>query len=198
MKENTFIINKEFKTEELNIKGYDISSISKARALNENFKASCKFDFDPQHLADVIGNKGKVYTYRTKGGIVALYVVSREGNTYTCNETYHASDLSEDIIEKMDKQVAFLVAQSASVSKDGKAIFKGVDLPKLSSKTGKYNWLMGLAMCLSFGTMFCVAMKTPAGIGVGIAMGIAMGLCFTESFYFYEGAVTEEAKTAEA
>ena len=78
------------------------------------------------------------------------------------------------------------------------AIFKGVDLPKLSSKTGKYNWLMGLAMCLSFGTMFCVAMKTPAGIGVGIAMGIAMGLCFTESFYFYEGAVTEEAKTAEA
>lgn len=196
MNENTsFIINKEFKAEELNIQGYDISKVSKARVLNEGFKASCKFDFDAQHLADIIENKGIVYTYKHKGEVLAAYAISRDGSTFTCNDCYHASELNGDLIEKMDQQVAFLVASEARGQKEGRAIFKGVELPKLTSKSGKFSWLMGFAMTLCFGTMFWVAMKNPAGMAVGLAMGVAMGLCFTGTLYSYEGAVTETSNS---
>lgn len=194
----SFIITKEFKAEELNIQGYDISKVSKAKVLNEDFKAACKFDFDAQHVADIIENKGTVYAYKHKGEFLALFAISRDGSTFTCNDCYYASELNGDLIEKMDQQVAYIVANDARGQKDGRAIFKGVELPKLTSKSGQFSWLMGLAMTMCFGMMFWFALKNPAGIAIGLCMGVAMGFGFAGTIYSYEGAVTEAPKTEEA
>ena len=179
-------LGKLFNAEELNVPGYSISEIRKKVATSDAFKNKTDFDIDQDHLADVIGNKGKVYAYYNKQRqVVAVYSCPRQGDVISCDKRYVSSSLEEDLIAKLDEQVRFLVAQRASYDTKYKASFLGEDIPKLNQKSGGYNWSMAIVFAILYSTVFCVALKQPAGIGVGICLGFCMGLCFTSHKYYY-------------
>ena len=179
-------LGKLFRAEELNVQGYSISEMRKKAVTGESLKDKADFDIDQQYLADIIDNKGKVYAYYDKQKkVVAIYPCPRKGDEISCDRRSVSSTLEEDIIAKFDDQIRFLVAQRASYDTKYKASFLGEDLPKLNQKSEGYNWGMAIVFAMLYSTVFCSAMKGPAGIGVGICLGFCMGLCFTSHKYYY-------------
>lgn len=184
---NLFIDNKPFSVEGLNVQGYSIIDISKRQVKKGKLLSTVDFQADADHLLEVLQNSGKVYGYTRKGILKALYVVTADGHQYSCDEIYCSSDLSgEPVTDLMDQQVVFLMAQRASYYKDGKAFFRGNKVPKLTSKTGPYNWYWAIVFAILYGVVFSTTLKSPIGIFAGIMMGLAMGSCFRSTSYEYE------------
>lgn len=186
-------INKPFSAEGLNVQGYSIIDISKGKVRKGKIFSNTDFVIDSDHLLKVLENKGKVYGYTKKGHLKALYVVERDGHALTCDEVYFSSELNgEPVTDLMNQQVVFLMAQNASYYKDGKAVFQGTDVPKLTVKTGPYSWLTAISFALLYSVVFCTTLHTYLGIFSGIMMGLAMGSCFRSHKYEYEAPSEEK------
>ena len=179
---------KYFTAEELNIPGYSIIEVGKGKAVSENFRQQADFEFDPDHLADVIEKHGKVYAYAAQKRIKALYVEEKQDNELVCNERYLAADIEgTETAEKMDKQVAYLVANRANNMKGSVAVFMEKTMPKLKVTSGRFNILMALAFSAMYVPTFSyVFHNTSMGICMGICMGIPMGFAFAGHKYYYE------------
>jgi hypothetical protein len=186
-------IDKPFSAEGLNIQGFSIIDIGKGKVKKGKIFSNTDFVVDSDRLLKVLENKGKVYGYTKKGQLKALYVVTRDGHSLTCDEVYFSSDLNgEPVKNLMDQQVVFLMAQNASYYKDGKAVFQGNVVPKLTTKTGPYNWYMAISFALLYSFVFCTTLHSYLGIFSGIMMGLAMGSCFRSHKYEYEKPADEE------
>ena len=194
---NLFISSKEFKAEALNVQGYEIHQVSLRKAKKEKFTAKLDVKVDMQKVLSALENKGYVYTYTKKGRIKAVYISRKEGETISCNEIYVEEGLeNEPIVNLMDQQVAFLLAQRASAYKNGVAVFRGQTMPKLAVRAGKYNWAMGMLMSIMFLAAYTRGFQDWRGAGLAILMGFLMGLCFTEHFYVYEASVETNVENA--
>ena len=186
---------KEFDSNGLNIQNYSLIEVSKSRAMSEKFKSGAGFDFDPEHLAEVISNKGKVYAYMKKGSVDALYVVRKNDDDLICDECYYSPEISgEPVTDLMDQQVAFLIAERVRYTNGAKAFFRDLELPKLIRKSGAYNWGMAISFALLYSVMFTTSLHRPLGVFPGLCMGLAMGFCFQKATYHYE----TDAETAKA
>lgn len=201
---NLFISSKEFKAEALNVQGYEINQVSLRKAKKEKFSEKLDVKVDMQQVLSALENKGYVYTYTKKGRIKALYISRKDGDTFSCNEIYVEESLeNEPIVNLMDQQVAFLLAQRVSATKNDVAVFRGQTLPKLTVRAGKYNWWMGFSMFLVFLGPYTRGFQDWRGAVLAVLMGFLMGFCFTEHFYVYESsdvttdgnAIPEETKS---
>ena len=201
---NLFISSKEFKAEALNVQGYDINQISLRKAKKDKFSEKLDVKVDMQQVLSALENKGYVYAFAKKGRIKALYISRKDGDTISCNEIFVEESLeNEPIVNLMDQQVAFLLAQRVSAMKNGVAVFRGQTMPKLTVRAGKYNWWMCCAMSLMFLGAYTRGFQDWRGAGLAVLMGFLMGLCFTEHFYVYESsdvttdgnAIPEETKS---
>ena len=178
----------EFTAESLNVPGFSIIEVGKMKAKSEKFKASADFGFDPDHLVSVLENKGKVYAYTEKKRVKALYVEEKNGNELICNERYLAPELEgTDTAEKLDAQVAFLVAQRASYTKDTSAVFMEKTMPVLKQTSGKFNVAMAIVFAIIYATAFSASFPNKASaISIGICLGISMGFALASHKYYYE------------
>ncbi|MBO4687440.1 MAG: hypothetical protein J5636_02920 [Clostridiales bacterium] len=183
-------IKKPFSAESLNIQGYSIVEISKRKLRKSKIFRNMDFVIDTNHLMDVLENKGKIYGYTKKGQLKALYVVTREGNCFTCDEVLFALDINgEPVTGLMDQQVVFLMAQNASYHKDGRAVFQGTVAPKLVQKTGPFNFFWAVFFAVIYSFVFSNSFSDFSGILIGVMMGICMGFCFRKQTYEYETSV---------
>ena len=130
-----FISSKKFKAEALNVQGYSISEVSKGKAKKQSFREKLDVDCDMDMIRNVLENKGRVYAYTRSSRVKALFVSRADGHTYSCNEIFLADDLKDDpIVNLMEAQVAFLIAQRASMYSDGKALFMDTVISEIFRK----------------------------------------------------------------
>ena len=194
-----FISSKKFKAEALNVQGYSISEVSKGKAKKQSFREKLDVDCDMDMIRNVLENKGRVYAYTRSSRVKALFVSRADGHTYSCNEIFLADDLKDDpIVNLMEAQVAFLIAQRASMYSDGKALFMDTVMPKLVVKSGKYNWLMALVFSVTMSLVYSRCFQKPQFIPLGFVIGMAIGLCFQEHWYEYEGVSEETSEDTSA
>ena len=170
-----FKLDEEFTGSSLNIQDYDIIEIWRFKAKSEKFRAKSEVEFNPDVLTECIRNKGMIFGYVQKGVLKSLYIVRRNNNVFSCDECFYSKEIcDEELIMKMDRQVAFLIAQHASAVKNGSAVFKGEVLPELKSKSMGFNWSMGIVFAMLY------------SIVIGIMLGISMGFCFAKHTYHFE------------
>lgn len=182
-----FKLDEEFTGSSLNIQGYDIIEIWRFKAKSEKFRAKSEVEFNPDVLTECIRNKGMIYGYVQKGVLKTLYIVRRNNNVFSCDECFYSKEIcDEELIMKMDRQVAFLIAQHASAVKNGSAVFKGEVLPDLKSKSMGFNWSMGIVFAMLYSVVFVNAFHKEYGIVIGIMLGISMGFCFAKHTYHFE------------
>ena len=194
---NLFISSKEFKAEALNVQGYEIHQVSLRKAKKEKFSERLDVKVDMQKVLSALENKGYVYTYTKKGRIKAVYVSRKEGETFSCNDIYIEEAIeNEPVVNLMDQQVAFLLAQRASAYKNGVAVFREQTMPKMAVRSGKYNWSMCVLMSILFLGVYTRGFQDWRGAGLAVLMGFLIGFCFTEHFYVYEASVETNVENA--
>ena len=181
-------LNKHFSAEELNVEGYPIIEVGKRKAQSEKFKARADFDFDPSRLVEALNKKGHVYAYLDKEKKVkAIYITSKSGEDFSCEERLVSPSIAEDpVLEKMDEQVRFLVAERATYYTKGRSFFLGKALPVLKKKSEGINWGMAVVFAILYSTCFWQPMHGAGAVPFGICMGFCMGLCFAKHSYYYE------------
>ena len=199
-----FITSKQFQAEALNVQGYKLIQISTGKAKKQSFRDKLDIDCDMDMVAEVLENKGRAFAYVRSSRVKALFLSRADGHTYSCNEIFLADEIKDEpIVNLMETQVAFLLAQRASMYSDGKALFMDTLMPKLVVKTGKYNWVMAIFLCLCMAAVYSHGFQDIKGIIAGILIGAAVNFCFTRSWYEYEGVsdtlpqeVTEDTSSA--
>lgn len=181
-------LNKHFSAEELNVEGYPIIEVGRGKAVSEKFRSKADFDFDPARLTDAISRKGHVYVYLDKEKKVkAIYTTAKSGEDFSCEERLVSPSIAEDpVLEKMDEQVRFLVAERASYYTKGRGFFLGEAIPVLKKKSEGINWGMAVVFGILYSTCFWQPMNGAVSIPFGISMGICMGMCFAKHTYHYE------------
>ncbi len=180
--------NKHFTAEELNITDYPIIEVGRKKAASEKFRSKADFDIDPARLTDAISRKGHVYAYLDKDkNVKAVYITTKSGEDFSCEERLLSPSIEDaDLVEKMDKQVRFLLAERATYYTKGKSYFLGNALPVLKKKSEGINWGMAIVFTILYTTCFWNPFKGAAAVSFGICMGISMGLCFAKHTYYYE------------
>ena len=180
--------NKEFKEDSLNIEGYSIIEVGRGKVKSDKFRSQTDFEFDPDRLIDVLNNKGHIYAYVDKAKKVrSIYVTTKSGETFSCEERMISPSIVNDpVVERMDEQVRFLVAERATYYTKGKAFFLGEEIPKLKKKSEGFDFVMFLIFTVLYSMMFWQVFHGPVGICIGFCMGISMGLCLAKHSYYYE------------
>jgi len=181
-------LNKHFTAEELNITDYPIIEVGRKKAASEKFRSKADFDIDPARLTDAISRKGHVYAYLDKRkNVKAVYITAKSGEDFSCEERLLSPSIEDaDLVEKMDEQVRFLLAERATYYSKGKSYFLGNALPVLKKKSEGINWGMAVVFAILYTTCFWNPFKGAAAVSFGICMGICMGLCFAKHTYYYE------------
>lgn len=180
--------DKEFQKKIFYIQGYDICEAGKGKAASAKFRESVDLPVDWDLASSAIEQKGKVYYYRHKKEIKAVYIVRKTDSGFSCNDIYYASDLSDNLRDTMDKQVVFLIAERSNYLKEDKAFFKGQAIPKLIVKSKGFNWSMGACFALLYGVLFSNIFHNGSGWIIGAMFGLSTGLAMQEHIYSYEKA----------
>ena len=182
-------LNKHFRAEDLNIADYPIIEVGRKKAVSEKFRSKADFDIDPARLTDAISRKGLVYAYLDKDkNVKAVYITTKSGEDFICEERLLSPSIEDPgLVEKMDEEVRFLLAERASYYSKGRCYFLGDDVPALKKKSEGINWGMAVVFAILYTTCFWNPFKGAAAVSFGICMGICMGLCFAKHTYYYEG-----------
>lgn len=182
----TTLFAPEYVSDSFELEGYSFHEAGKKKVAKTKFRNKIAFDVDYDLVTDIMANKGKFYYYMQGKEIVAVYPVRREGGTFSLAERFFSEDVDEKVRAELDKKMTFFVAYFASMTKNGKAVVDGVQLPELGVKTGSYNWMMALAFAMIYGFLFRTTLNSWAGLFVGVAIGIGMGTCFTKRTYYFK------------
>lgn len=181
------IIEGIFNSKFFDFQGYSMTDIWKRTAKSEKFKAALDVNVDPMRIVEVLEQKGTVLAFKKKGRIKSLYLIRREGNRFTCTESYYSDDIVKlPVVDLMDQKVAFTISEYAAGYKDGSAVFKDTVMPKLIRKAHGFNWSMCVTFMIIYSMIFYSALSLK-GLLIGFPLGLAMGLCMRECDYHYEG-----------
>lgn len=190
-----FISSKKFKAEALNVQGYSIVQVTKSKAKKQSFRDKLDVVCDMDEVVKALENKGYVYAYTRSSRVKALFISRKDGHTFSCNEAFIAEEIKDEpVVNLMEAQVAFLLAQRASGYSDGKAIFMDTEMPKLVVKSGKFNWPIALTFSITMSLIYSTCFQKPQFIPLGVALGMSIGLCFQEHWYEYEGVSEDTSK----
>lgn len=182
----TSLFGPEFTSQSLDLQGYSFNEAGKKKVAKTKFRNKIGFDVDYDLVTDIMANKGKFYYYKHNKKIVAVYPIRREDSTLIMGERFFADEVTEEVRNELDRKMTFFTAYLAGMTKDGKAVVDGEELPELGVKTGSYNWGMGLMFGFIYGMLFRSTMSSWAGFGVGFVLGIGIGACFTKHTYYFK------------